>query len=105
MPFIVDGGPPVDPSTLASARNDLPREYGLRVVQERGRKSILVRCPRGKPDYNYELALVAFYSTLDDVKDANDVLLIGDDMSVRMEPIRLRDHIREQNREDKEAAP
>jgi hypothetical protein len=105
MPFLVDGGPPVDPSTLAQARNDLPREYGLRVVEERGAKSILVRVPRAKPDYNYELALVAFYSTLDDVKDAKNVLLIGDDMTVRMEPLRLRDHIREQNREDKDAAP
>lgn len=105
MPFLVDGGPPVDQNTLAAARTELPREYGLRVVNERGRKAILVRVPRAKPDYNYELAMVAFYATLDDVKDANDVLLIGDEKTVRMEPLRLRDHIREQNREDKEVAP
>lgn len=95
----------MDATTLAAARNELPREYGLRVVEERGRRSILVRVPRAKPDYNYELAMVAFYATLDDVKDANDVLLVGDEKTVRMEPLRLRDHIREQNREDKDAAP
>lgn len=105
MPFLVDGGPPVANATLAAARIELPREYGLRVVNEGGRKTILARVPRAKPDYNYELAVVAFYATLEDVKDATDVVLIGDDMSVRMAPLRLRDHIREQNREDKDAAP
>ena len=105
MPFLVDNAPPVDAATLTAARNELPREYGVRVVTQLGRKSVLARVPRAKPDYNYELANVAFYSTLDDVKDAKDVLLIGDEKTVRMEPLRLRDHIREQLREDKEAAP
>ena len=105
MPFLVDSGPPVDAATLSQARNELPREYGLRVVTNMGRKTILARVPRAKPDYNYELAMVAFYATLDDVKDAKDVLLIGDEKAVRMEPLRLRDHIREQIREDKDATP
>lgn len=106
MPFLVDNAPPVDAATLAAARTELPREYGLRVVTpSSGRKAILCRVPRAKPDYNYELAMVAFYATLDDVKDAKDVLLIGDEKSVRMEPLRLRDHVREQIREDKDAAP
>lgn len=105
MPFLVDNAPPVDAATLAAARNELPREYGVRVVTQLGRKSVLARVPRAKPDYNYELAMVAFYATLDDIKDAKDVLLIGDEKTVRMEPLRLRDHIREQLREDKEAAP
>src|SRR5581483_11485275 len=104
MPFLVDNGPPVDAATLSAARAELPREYGLRVVTQAGRKTILARVPRQKPDYNYELAMVAFYATLDDVKDAKDVLLIGDEKTVRMEPLRLRDHIREQTREDKDAA-
>lgn len=104
MPFLVDNGPPVDAATLAAARTELPREYGLRVVTQGGRKTVLARVPRAKPDYNYELAMVAFYASLDDIKDAKDVLLIGDEMTVRMEPIRLRDHIREQSREDKDAA-
>jgi hypothetical protein len=104
MPFLVDNGPPVDAATLAAARTELPREYGLRVVTQGGRKTILARVPRAKPDYNYELAMVAFYASLEDIKDAKDVLLIGDDMTVRMEPIRLRDHIREQVREDKDSA-
>ena len=105
MPFLVDSGLPVSPDTLAAARNQLPREYGVLVANEKGRKSVLVRVPRAKPDYNYELAMVAFYATLDDVKDAKDVLLIGDEKTVRMEPLRLRDHIREQVREDADAAP
>ncbi len=105
MPFLVDSGPPVDPATLNQARSELPREYGLRVVTSMGRKTILARVPRAKPDYNYELAMVAFYASLDDLKDAKDVLLIGDDKTVRMEPLRLRDHVREQMREDKDAAP
>ncbi|HET6405175.1 MAG TPA: hypothetical protein VFH78_11045 [Candidatus Thermoplasmatota archaeon] len=101
----MDNAPPVDAATLAAARNELPREYGVRVVTQLGRKSVLARVPRAKPDYNYELAIVGLYATLDDVKDAKDVLLIGDEKTVRMEPLRLRDHIREQLREDKEAAP
>lgn len=105
MPFLVDNAPPVDAATLAAARNELPREYGVRVVEQLGRKTVLARVPRTKPDYNYELALVAFYASLEDVKDAKDVLLIGDEKTVRMEPLRLRDHIREQIREDKDAAP
>lgn len=105
MPFLVDNAPPVDAATLSAARNDLPREYGVRVVNQLGRKAVLARVPRAKPDYNYELAMVAFYATLEDVKGAKDVLLIGDEKTVRMEPLRLRDHIREQNREDTEAAP
>lgn len=105
MPFLVDSGLPVSPATLAAAKNELPREYGVQVANEKGRKSVLVRVPRAKPDYNYELALVAFYASLDDVKDAKDVLLIGDEKTVRMEPLRLRDHIREQMREDQDAAP
>lgn len=105
MPFLVDNAPPVDAATLAAARNELPREYGVRVVTSLGRKTVLARVPRAKPDYNYELASVAFYASLDDVKDAKDVLLIGDEKTVRMEPLRLRDHIREQLREDKEATP
>ena len=105
MPFLVDNSPPVDAATLAAARNDLPREYGVRVANTSGRKTILARVPRAKPDYNYELAMVALYSSLEDVKDAKDVLLIGDEKTVRMEPLRLRDHIREQVREDKDAAP
>lgn len=105
MPFLVDNAPPVDAATLTAARNDLPREYGVRVVTQLGRKAVLARVPRAKPDYNYELAVVAFYASLEDVKDAKDVLLIGDEKTVRMEPLRLRDHIREQTREDREAAP
>src|SRR5438067_2224993 len=105
MPFLVDGGPPVDAATLTAARTELPREYGYKVVDHAGRKVMLVRVPRAKPDYNYELAVVALYVTLDDVQGVNDVLLIGDEKTVRMEPLRLRDHIREQSREDKEAAP
>jgi hypothetical protein len=105
MPFLTDNAPPVDGATLASARNELPREYGVRVVAQNGRKTVLARVPRAQPDYNYELAKVAFYATLDDVKDAKDVLLIGDEKTVRMEPLRLRDHIREQIREDREVVP
>jgi len=105
MPFLVDHAPSVDAATLSAARNELPREYGVRVVTQLGRKTVLARVPRAKPDYNYELAMVALYSTPEDVKDAKDVLLIGDEKTVRMEPLRLRDHIRDQIREDKEAAP
>lgn len=106
MPFLVDNSMPVDAATLAAARTELPREYGVRVVSAiGGHKTVLCRVPRAKPDYNYELAMVAFYATLDDVKDAKDVLLIGDEQTVRMAPIRLRDNVREQLREDKEAAP
>lgn len=105
MPFLVDSGPPVDAAALSAARAELPREYGTRFVEQRGRKALLVRVPRSKPDYNYELAVVAFYVTESELRDVKDVLLIGDEKSVRMEPLRLRDHVREQTREDREVAP
>lgn len=105
MPFLVDSGPPVDGPTLQAARDELPREYGTRHVEARGRRSLIVRVPRTKPDYNYELADVAFYATLEDLQGVHDVLLVGDEKSVRMEPLRLRDHIREQQREDRDAVP
>ena len=105
MPFLVDSGPPVDAATLSAAKAELPREYGTRLATAKGRRSLLVRVPRAKPDYNYELAVVAFYVAEPDLKDVKDVLLIGDEKTVRMEPLRLRDHVREQTREDKEVAP
>jgi hypothetical protein len=105
MPFLVDGGPPVDAATLTAARTELPREYGTKIVDHAGHKVLLVRVPRAKPDYNYELAVVALYTSLEDIQGVDDVLLIGDEMSVRMAPLRLRDNIREQTREDKDAAP
>lgn len=102
MPIMQDDGCPVSPDTLASARSDLPREYGLRVVTERGRRVLVARVPRAKPDYNYELQHVSLYATLADLKDTRDVLLVGDEKVVRMDPVRLRDHVREQMREDQE---
>lgn len=104
MPFLTDNGPPVAQATIDQARAELPREYGVRTVTERGRKVVLIRVPREKPDYNYELADCALYATLADVKDAKDVIMIGDDKAVRMDPVRLRDHIREQAREDADVA-
>lgn len=104
MPFLTDNGPPVAQATIDQARGELPREYGVKTVTERGRKVVLIRVPREKPDYNYELADCALYATIADVKDAKDVIMIGDKQAVRMDPVRLRDHIREQSREDVEVA-
>ncbi len=104
MPFLQDNRPPIRAETLDRMRAELPREYGTKVVEEGGRRMLVARVPRAKPDYNYELAEVALYASLNDLKDVKDVIMIGDEKSVRMDPLRLRDHIREQIREDADVA-
>lgn len=100
----MDGGPPVSKQTIESARQELPREYGVKTVDERGSRTVIVRVPRSEPDYNFELQDASLYVSLHDLKDAKDVLLVGDEKAVRMAPVRLRDHVREQIREDEEIA-
>ncbi len=102
MPFLDERKPPVTQATLDAARMDLPREYGYLRVTEGDGATLLVRVPRAKPDYNYELAVAALYVSMDDVKDLKHVLLVGDESTVRMDPIRLRDHVRDQLNEDAE---
>lgn len=102
MPFLRDEGPPVSKETLEEARRSLPIEYGWKFVNERGRGVIVVRVPHPRPDYLHELTEVALYVGLDEVKKAKDVLLVGDEKVCRLEPVLLRDHIRERNNEDAE---
>src|SRR5581483_9534873 len=61
---------------------------------------LLVRVPKAKPDYLHDLADVAFFVSLDQIKSTKDVLLIGHEKTARLEPQQLRDHIRAQQRED-----
>lgn len=100
MPILRDDGPPVSNEAINEARSTLPSEYGYKIVGQGRSKVLLVRVPRAKPDYNYELADVALYVTVDELKDVKHVILVGDEKAVRMDPIRLRDHIREQVAED-----
>lgn len=100
MPFLRDEGPPVSKETLEEARRSLPLEYGWKFVNERGRGVIVVRVPHPKPDYLHELTEVALYVPLEQVKLAKDVLLVGDEKVCRLEPLLLRDHIRERANED-----
>jgi len=100
MPFLRDEGPPVSRETIEEARRSLPVEYGYRIVSERGRKVVLVRVPHPRPDYLHELAEVALYVSLEEIKDAKDILLVGDEKVCRLEPVLLRDHIRERRTED-----
>lgn len=103
-PFLKDEGPPVSTGTIAEARRTLAPEYGHKVVHENGRKVLLVRSPRPRPDYLHELEDAALYVTLDEVKDVKDVLLVGTEKVCRMEPLLLRDHIRSRATEDRAAA-
>ena len=70
-----------------------------------GREVLLVRVPKAKPDYLHDLADVAFYVTLDTIRNCKDVLLIGHEKTARLEPQLLRDNIRAQDREDNEMVP
>lgn len=99
-PFLRDEGPPVSTETIQRARECLPLEYGHQMVVENGRETLIVRVPKPKPDHMHDLADVAFYVSLDMIRDTKDVLLIGHDKASRVEPQRLRDHIRAQHRED-----
>lgn len=100
MPFLRDEGPPVSKETIQRARESLPLEYGVQAVNETGREVLLVRVPKAKPDYLHDIADVAFYVGLDQIKATKDVLLIGHEKTARLEPQLLRDAIRQQDRED-----
>ncbi|HVL47918.1 MAG TPA: hypothetical protein VM889_05120, partial [Candidatus Thermoplasmatota archaeon] len=91
-------------STIQEARQSLPVEYGYKIVDENGRRVLLVRTPRPKPDYLHELAEVALYVSLDEIKDLKDIVLIGTEKATRLEPRILRDHIRDQMSQDGEIA-
>src|SRR5581483_12097978 len=99
-PFLRDEGPPVSQQTIQRARESLPLEYGYQLANETGREVLLVRVPKVKPDYLHDLADVAFYVSLDQIRNTKDVLLIGHEKVARLEPQQLRDHIRAQQRED-----
>ncbi|HEX2022435.1 MAG TPA: hypothetical protein VHH36_06960, partial [Candidatus Thermoplasmatota archaeon] len=99
-PFLRDEGPPVSQATIQRARESLPLEYGFQTVNETGREVLLVRVPKAKPDYLHDLADVAFYVGLDQLKTTKDVLLVGHEKTARLEPQLLRDHVRAQARED-----
>ncbi len=103
-PMLRDDGPPVSPATIDEARRTLPSEYGHVVVEESGRRVLLVRVPAVKPDYLTALREVALYVDLETVRDVKDVLLIGSGKVTRLEPIALRDHIREQRTVDQGVA-
>ncbi len=99
-PFLRDEGPPVSPTTIQRARDTLAHEYGWQKLNETGRIVLMVRVPKAKPDYLHDLTDVAFYVSEEDLGDAQDVLLVGDEKSARLEPRQLRDCIRTQGRED-----
>lgn len=100
MPFLRDEGPPLSQGTIQKLRESLPVEYGWQLANEKGREVLAVRVPKAKPDYLHDLAEVAFYVGLDQVRSTKDVLLIGHEKTARLEPQLLRDHIRAQARED-----
>ncbi|HUR68723.1 MAG TPA: hypothetical protein VM370_05705, partial [Candidatus Thermoplasmatota archaeon] len=100
MPFLRDEGPPIPQASIQKLRETLPVDYGWQVVNETGREVLVVRVPKPKPDYLHDLAEVAFYVGLEQIRNTKDVLLIGHEKTARLEPQLLRDHIRAQGRED-----
>jgi hypothetical protein len=102
--MIKEGDPPVSNDLLEEARRNLDRDYGFALGEEDGRTVLFVRAPESKPDPFHSLEVVSFSVAEDDLAGVRDVLLVGDDRIVRVEPSTLADLVEERRDEDPEVA-
>lgn len=100
MPIMRDTPPPLPADVLRDLRATLPGSYGHRLVSHEGRLVLAVRVPSEVPDREADLERAADYVPEEEVSQARDVLLIGEAKLVRLDPIPLRDAVRERLRDD-----
>ncbi len=99
-PMIKPGDPPVPLDVLSQARASLPRDHGFTYHREDGRQFLLARVPADRPDPAVHLEAMSFSVDETDLQHVHDVLLVGDERVLRVEPVTLRDLVRERMGED-----
>jgi len=100
MPMIKDAAPPVSSEKLRALREVLSPDYGHQLVTDGGLPVLVVRVPSAKPDFLTDVDRAAEVITEEEVRACKDVLLLGTEKMVRVDPIPLRDKIRERAREE-----
>lgn len=102
-PMIRDGKPPLPPSTITELKKTLPVDYGHRVVSSAGTRILAIRIPGARPDMFQDIPRAADFLGTDDTRELAHVLLIGEEKVLRVDPIPLRDEVRERTREDQQS--
>jgi len=100
MPILRDTPPPLPASVLKEIRDGLPARYGSTLMMNSGRAVLLVRVPYEMPDPQRDIGVAADLITLEEASLARDVLLMGEEKTLRIDPIPLRDVIRERVQAD-----
>lgn len=100
MPMIKDSAPPLPQDRIRELRSSLPADYGHTLVASEGRAVLVIRVPSPAPDFLADIDRAAEVVSEEEVRAARDVLLIGDERLVRVDPIPLRDRVRERTREE-----
>ncbi|HVL87204.1 MAG TPA: hypothetical protein VM681_04230 [Candidatus Thermoplasmatota archaeon] len=100
MPMIKDAAPPLSSGKIRELRASLAPEYGHTLVTDEGPPVLVVRVPGARPDFLTDVERAGEAVSEELVRAAKDVLLLGSEKLVRVDPIPLRDRIRERAREE-----
>lgn len=100
MVIMRDTPPPLPADVLRELRATLATSYGHKLVTHEGKLVLAVRVPGDVPERERDLARAADVVPDDEAGLARDVLLIGNEKLIRLDPIPLRDAVRERLRDD-----
>lgn len=100
MVIMRDTPPPLPGDMVRDLRSTLAGSYGHRLLNHEGNLVLAVRVPHDVPDRTRDLPLAADTVPEDEAALARDILLIGAEKVIRIEPIPLRDLVREKLRDD-----
>jgi hypothetical protein len=101
--MIRDGKPPLPPSTITELKQTLSTDYGHKLVNSAGNRILAIRIPTARPDMFQDIPRAADFLGTDDTRELTHVLLIGEEKVLRVDPISLRDEVRERTREDQQS--
>ena len=101
MPMLHDGPPPIPADMVRDFRTQLAPTYGHQLVNHDGRYVLVVRVPGDRPDpHGRDIKACADVLSEEHVANTTHILLIGDEKVLRVDPIPVRDAIREKLRDD-----
>lgn len=100
MPMMRDTPPPLPADVVRELRSTLASTYGHKLVNHEGKMVLAVRVPAAVPDRERDVLHAADAVPEDDISQARDVLFIGEEKLIRLDPIPLRDAIREKIRDE-----
>lgn len=100
MPMMRDTPPPLPADVVRELRSTLAPSYGHKLVNHEGKLVLAIRVPHEVPDRERDLACAVDHIPEDEAALARDVLFIGAEKMFRLDPIPLRDLVRERLRDD-----